>query len=202
MMPSASGSIMAAVAVLLIHIDSAALAPNIISAAAPRCERAIDRIQNAILRSSCCALSAVASAKPPKNRKMMGSANDAMALAVVTPGMPSVSAPTGTSSAVTVTCTASVSHSTATNSSSTRPLRAASSKGRARYSNTQATSVTATMSSPRSVPRGLSGVSECRPGVAGVAGSVVMASRPPAAARVAAGAARAARCHRAAPLPR
>ena len=103
MMPSASGSIMAAVAVLLIHIDSAAVTPNSNIAAMPRWEPASDISQKAILRSRFCTCSAVASAKPPKNRKMIGSAKVASALLVLNSGKPRNSAPTGTSNAVMVT---------------------------------------------------------------------------------------------------
>ena len=129
MMPMASGSIMAAVAVLLIHIDSSAVTPNSSIAATPRCEPDSDISQKAILRSSRCTCSAVASAKPPKKRKITGSAKAAKARAVLKSGKPSSSAPTGTISAVSVVCTASVSHMMAMNSSSARPFLGAGSNG-------------------------------------------------------------------------
>ena len=102
-MPNASGNSMAAVAVLLIHIDSTAVATNSMTDAMPRCAPVSDKIQKAILRSSFCTCKAVAKAKPPKNRKMMGSAKVVNDLDMVMSGKPSNTAATGTISAVKVT---------------------------------------------------------------------------------------------------
>ena len=106
--PMTSGSIMAAVAVLDIHMERNAVARKIRIRAIPRLPRAIRRIFPASQVSIFCSWRAPASAKPPKNRKMVGSAKPANAFA---PGrIPMNMASTGTSRAVTVTCSASVSH--------------------------------------------------------------------------------------------
>ena len=123
---------MAAVAVLLMPQEMTVVAVNIRPMATPRCPRDRASSAKAIFRSSCWVRNAVASAKPPKNRKTMGSAKGAKALVVVRPGMPSSSAPTGASRAVTASGRASVSHSTPMNTSSARPFLAASSNGRNR----------------------------------------------------------------------
>ena len=133
MMPKAKGRIMAAVAVLLIHIDKAAVTTNNMMEAMPRCAPVSDMIQKAILRSSFCTCKAVAKAKPPKNRKMMGSAKVDSDLVVVISGKPITAAATGTISAVMVTWIASVSHRMATKASKAKPLRAGSSNGRKAY---------------------------------------------------------------------
>ena len=65
--PIASGSIIAAVAVLLIHIDSTAVTKNKRCTATKVLPRESEISHTAILRSSFCICSAVASAKPPKN---------------------------------------------------------------------------------------------------------------------------------------
>ena len=132
--PIAKGKIMAAVAVLLIHIDNAAVTTNSMTDARPRCAPVSDMIQKAIFRSSFCTCKAVAKAKPPKNRKMMGSAKVDSDLVVVISGKPITAAATGTISAVMVTWIASVSHRIATKASMAKPLRAGSSNGRKAYS--------------------------------------------------------------------
>ena len=57
---------MAAVAVLLIHIDKKAVTPKMASTAIFMLPRESEISHSAILRSSRCMCSAVASAKPPK----------------------------------------------------------------------------------------------------------------------------------------
>ena len=111
---------MAAVAVLDIHMERNAVARKIRTRAMPRLPRATVSIFPASHESIFCSCRAPAIAKPPKNRKMVGSANPASALA---PGrMPMNMARTGTSRAVTVTCKASVSHRMPMNVSTARPL--------------------------------------------------------------------------------
>ena len=70
--------------------------------------------------SSCCTLSAVAMAKPPKNKKMVGLAKACKADLVVS--KPNSIAITGIESAVIVMCIASVSHKIATKAKRARPL--------------------------------------------------------------------------------
>ena len=130
--PSAKGSIIAAVAVLEIHIDSSAVTTHSITTARPMWPPAKPTSHVAIFWSIFWMCRAVAKAKPPKNRKMIGSENPdiafSMLIATISPvlgsfmGMPMSIAKTGTSKAVTVMCTASVSHSTATNVNSAMPL--------------------------------------------------------------------------------
>ncbi len=106
--PITRGSIIAAVAVLDIHMERNAVARKIRIRAIPRLPRAIRRIFPASQVSIFCSWRAPARAKPPKNRKMVGSAKPDRAFA---PGrIPINMASTGTSREVTVTCRASVSH--------------------------------------------------------------------------------------------
>ena len=135
-MPKAKGNIIAAVAVLEIHIDKAAVTAKMAITATPKCPRDKEIIHIAILRSSFCTCKAVAKAKPPKNKKMVGSAKVAKALVVVkgtnsllafSIGIPMMTANTGTNKAVMVMCTASVSHKMAMNVSKAKPLLAATS---------------------------------------------------------------------------
>ena len=65
-MPMASGSIMAVVAVLLIHIDRKAVTAKSASTDTSMLPRDSEISHRAILRSSFWTCSAVASAKPPK----------------------------------------------------------------------------------------------------------------------------------------
>ena len=65
-MPSASGSIMAAVAVLLIHMDKKAVAANKSKMAIFMLPPDMESSHMAIFLSSLCICSAVARAKPPK----------------------------------------------------------------------------------------------------------------------------------------
>ena len=106
--PITRGSIIAAVAVLDIHMERNAVARKIRIRAIPRLPRAIRRIFPASQVSIFCSWRAPARANPPKNRKMVGSAKPDRAFA---PGrIPMNMASTGTSREVTVTCRASVSH--------------------------------------------------------------------------------------------
>ena len=66
-MPMASGSIIAAVAVLLIHMESTAVAANSSMTAADILPRESRSTPMAIFLSSRCTCSAAAKAKPPKN---------------------------------------------------------------------------------------------------------------------------------------
>ena len=65
-MPMASGSIIAVVAVLLIHMDRNEVTQNSAMTAMSRLPRDSEISHRAILRSSFCTCRAVASAKPPK----------------------------------------------------------------------------------------------------------------------------------------
>ena len=65
-MPMASGSIIAVVAVLLIHMDRNEVTQNSAMTATNRLPRDSEISHRAILRSSFCTCRAVASAKPPK----------------------------------------------------------------------------------------------------------------------------------------
>ena len=101
-MPNTKGSIMAAVAVLLIHMDKNAVTPNTTKDATPKCPFEIEMSHKAIFRSSCWTCKAVAKAKPPKNKKIIGSANELNALCVVISGIPIATASTGIIRAVMV----------------------------------------------------------------------------------------------------
>ena len=101
--------------------------------ATPKWPRDKEMIHIAIFRSSFCTCKAVANAKPPKNKKMVGSAKVDKALVVVkgtnsllalAMGMPITTANTGTNKAVMVMCTASVNHKMAINVSNAKPLLA------------------------------------------------------------------------------
>ena len=81
-----------------------------------------------IILSIFCTFNAVAIAKPPKNKKMVGSAKATSASRLFT--NPSNTDKIGTNSAVIVTFTASVNHKIATNANNAKPLLAAGSKGR------------------------------------------------------------------------
>ena len=81
-----------------------------------------------IILSIFCTFNAVAIAKPPKNKKMVGSAKATSASRLFT--NPSNTDKIGTNSAVIVTFTASVNHKIATNANNDKPLLAAGSKGR------------------------------------------------------------------------
>src|SRR5690606_1829699 len=106
----AKGSIMAAVVVLEIHMDSSAVSTKIASTEMPRCPLDMEMMHMAIFRYSFWRCKYVYSAKPPKNRKITGSAKVAKAACVVigtssSPeaiGMASNTAITGMSKAVIV----------------------------------------------------------------------------------------------------
>ncbi len=107
-MPRASGIIMAAVAVLLIHMERAAVMVKSTIAAQPRWPLASCITLAAIWVSSPCLESAAASAKPPKNRNSTGLAKSVSDLLMSK--TPSRVASTGMERAVMVMLTASVSH--------------------------------------------------------------------------------------------
>ena len=89
---------------------------------------ASDIILLAIKRSSFWICSAVAKAKPPKNRKMVGSANATSAFLVSV--NPIAMAKIGINSAVTVTFNASVNHKIPTKTNKVKPLLTCGSNGR------------------------------------------------------------------------
>ncbi len=124
--PSASGSIIAAVAVLLIHIDRKAVSQNSQRTARPKLAPARRSTCPAIQRSRPWRCRPAASAKPPRKRKTTGSANCSKASGKAS--TPLAAASRGTSSAVTLTCKASVSHSQAIVASSASPAPARSGK--------------------------------------------------------------------------
>ena len=74
---------MAAVAVLEIHMDRAAVTAKMANTEIPKCPPDKEIIHMAIFLSSFWICSAVASAKPPKNRKITGSAKVVKAACVV-----------------------------------------------------------------------------------------------------------------------
>lgn len=119
-MPSTKGSIIAVVAVLLIHIDRPAETANMSSTATLNRPLAISSTLLAMAVSSCWACSAAARAKPPKNRKIMGLAK--LLSASVVSNTPNTTASMGTSRAVMLTCSASVSHRMAINTRMLRPV--------------------------------------------------------------------------------
>ena len=82
-----------------------------------------------IILSIFCTFNAVARAKPPKNKKMVGSANATKACLVVTKS--SAIASNGTNSAVTVTCNASVNQRIATKANNAKPAFSLGAKGKA-----------------------------------------------------------------------
>ena len=90
--------------------------------------RAIAMILLAIILSSFCICNAVAKAKPPKNKKMVGSANATKACLVVTKS--SAIASNGTNRAVTVTCNASVNQRIATKANNAKPAFSLGAKGK------------------------------------------------------------------------
>ena len=120
----ASGSIMAAVAVLLIHMERNAVTAKISITAVNRLPRDKAMTCKAIFLSSRWMCNALARAKPPKKTKITGSAKPASAAPVLILGILNTTASTGTSSAVIVMCTASVSHSKPTNNKIAKPLLA------------------------------------------------------------------------------
>ena len=81
----------------------------------------------AIIWSIFCTFNAVASAKPPKNKKIVGSAKATRASRLS--ANPNRTDRIGTNNAVMVTLTASVSHRMATNASKDNPLFSAGAKG-------------------------------------------------------------------------
>ena len=107
-MPITSGIMIAVVAVLLIHIESPAVTAKIKYETRRNFPFAARTIRSAIQRSSPCTDIAEASAKPPKKRKIKGSANPASAdfMSITPASTPS----TGTSSAVAASGSASVTH--------------------------------------------------------------------------------------------
>ena len=156
--PSAIGSIIAAVAVFETHIERIAVARQIKIAATPKRPpaRAISHI--AIFLSSFCICRAVARAKPPKKVKIVGFAKFTsvllMVAAVKVPSLanlpsPIATASTGTISAVTVICTASVSHIIAIKASNARPFLTLGSNGSAAYSAKPTAAAIAIMMTPR-----------------------------------------------------
>ena len=124
----AKGNIMAAVAVLLIHIERKAVIEKRYIIATNKLPRAIAMILLAIILSSFCICNAVAKAKPPKNKKMVGSANATKACLVVTKS--SAIASNGTNRAVTVTCNASVNQRIATKANNAKPAFSLGAKGK------------------------------------------------------------------------
>lgn len=73
--PNTSGIIIAAVAVLLIHIDSSAVTPNSIKTARLILPLAIANTLSAMTLSSPCTCIAAARAKPPRKRNIVELAN-------------------------------------------------------------------------------------------------------------------------------
>lgn len=69
--PNTSGIIIAAVAVLLIHIDSSAVTPNSIKTARRILPLAIANTLSAMTLSSPCTCIAAARAKPPRKRNIV-----------------------------------------------------------------------------------------------------------------------------------
>ena len=124
----AKGNIIAAVAVLLIHIERKAVMEKRYITATNKFPRAIAMILLAIILSSFCICKAVAKAKPPKNKKMVGSANATKACLVVTKS--SAIASNGTNRAVTVTCNASVNQRIATKANNAKPAFSLGAKGK------------------------------------------------------------------------
>ena len=120
---------MAAVAVLLIHIERKAVIEKRYIIATNKLPRAIAMILLAIILSSFCICNAVAKANPPKNKKMVGSAKATKACLVVTKS--SAIASKGTNSAVTVTCNASVNQRIATKANNAKPAFSLGAKGKA-----------------------------------------------------------------------
>ena len=123
--PIAKGIIIAAVAVLLIPIESTAVTKNSKNTANRKLPLAKEITLWAIYWSSFWTLKAVAMAKPPKNKKIVGFAKASNALLVFS--NPKSIANTGTKSAVIVMCKASVSHKIATKASKAKPFLVGSS---------------------------------------------------------------------------
>lgn len=126
-MPRASGIIMAAVAVLLIHMERAAVMVKSTMEAQPRCPLASCITLPAIWVSSPCLERAAARAKPPKKRNRTGLAKSVSDLLMS--NTPSRVASTGMEMAVMVMFTASVSQRMAMKIRMASPLLTMGSNG-------------------------------------------------------------------------
>ena len=121
---------------LLIHIDNTAVNANSQRAARPNSPPARCITQAAIHRSSFCCLRPAAKAKPPKNKKIIGSEKWDKALGRVK--IPVTVAKKGTSKAVTLTCKASLSHNQAITATKANPAATSASRGNQKRITTKA----------------------------------------------------------------
>ena len=128
MRPSATGSIIAVVAVLLTHMLISAVEAKRPSTERSGLEPADLIIRPAMRRSRSCLCIAAANAKPPRNRKITGFAK--WLRASFTSNMPVSTARMGTSSAVIVIGRASVNQRTAMKTRMERPFSMFFSTGR------------------------------------------------------------------------